>query len=1186
MGSIAEAVRRHGWLIALGAVLSVLSSAAGLIPYVVVFWIAREILDQAGTSNLAAAAWVAAAALLVRAIAGAGSTYLSHVSAYRVLADVRIALAQKLDHMPLGRVRSTSPGDVKKVVQEDVEQLEEGIAHAIPDLSAAATVPIVTAIILFTVDWRMGLLTIASVPLAIAAFGWFASRALPDMPRYNESLATLNSSVLSYLYGIKVIRGFVDGARLSDQTRRGIDRLRDMRLSLARAQKVPNGLFNIAISANVALLVPFGALFYRDGSLSGGDFVLFMVLGLGFALPIQRFIMTSAASMVRVTESAKSIREILDADVLPVAETPRLPRGDDIELSGVSFAYHDDDVLHDIDLRIPQGSTFALVGPSGAGKTTVARLIARFWDTRTGTVRIGGVDVKDIAPDELARRIALVAQDDYLFNDSILENIRMGRPDASDQEVIEAARLARVDEFVDDLEALGRTTVGTGGMRLSGGQRQRISIARALLKAAPIVILDEATAFLDAENELALREAIAELGRGRTLIVVAHRIASVAESDAIAVLDNGSVSGVGTHGELLDHNALYRRLWSTYNDAEGWHLNAPDRATSAPKPTRSPASTTDPDTDTEAAVEIGSLPFGRQWLEFLGPYRRRFLTRAVPFLILDGMLRGAPILVVYLALRDLIEDRVDVERAVLYGVLLIAILTTRVFVNAAAFGHLWEISARAIARVQTVLLQRIRRIPLGTLSREDSGRVSTLVTSDANGLDFVGIPVVVISAICAPPIAATIMLFLDWRLALLILAGVPLFLVTVWWGDRSFARLADQVAEDRSSASAALIEHVRGTAVLRAYPGTPRATRFLDAVRSLRRSSTRAAVGLVPSSAIGSIGLELGTVALIVVGVSLYSAGSLSAATLVLFLVVSLVFYQPISGLHDFAGMRRIQQTSTRRIATIWDAELLRQPDHSAPVADATIRLDDVSFDYGVGGADDRPTLSGIGFEVPQGTITALVGPSGSGKSTVTNLIARFHDVDSGAITIGGADVRDLTEADLMALVSTVYQDVYLFADTIRANVALGRPDAGDDEIRRALEAARCTDFVDALPNGIDTVLEDGGNDLSGGQRQRLSIARTLLKDSAVLVLDEAVASVDPETESQIQGALAELVAGRTVIVVAHRLNTIVDVDQIVVLDNGTVDGVGRHDDLLESSPTYQRLWRAHTRSLDETSTR
>ncbi len=816
------------------------------------------------------------------------------------------------------------------------------------------------------------------------------------------------------------------------------------------------------------------------------------------------------------------------------------------------------------------------MGGSGAGKTTLLRLLARFADVTGGAVRFGGVDLRHIDPIELAGLVAFVQQDDYVFDDTVTENIRLARPGATDDDVREAARRARVTEFLPDLEDGWDTRLGAGGGRLSGGQRQRISIARAFLKDAPVVLLDEATAFLDAENEQAVVRALADLAEGRTVVTVAHRLGSITGYDRILLLDAGRIAAAGTHTELLASSAGYLSLWEDYRAVDGWRLEPADDATvQTSRSTVPPIDTEEPDaSDTDRAPAVADLAAKgpvAQWFAMLGHHRSTFFRRGLWRVLLEGALTSAPMLVVFIALFTALDGPVETSDVLTLSGALLVLFIARVVIGVDVARVWWPVTQRAIADLRRSVLHRLRRVPLGAFDRMDAGRTSTLVVSDLALVDFVNLPGKLVVAIVQPVLATIVLAVLDWRLAVAALIGVPVFLGLLVVADRAQSAISTDVTDARREANTALLEFVRGAAVLRAFPDAPQAVRYRSAVERLRRSSVGMAVRTSPLTAVATVVLELGFVALLWLGSTLFLGGEVAATTLLLFLVIALNLYRPLQELLELSTYRHQQDRIAEQLGGVWDIEELHEPTEPTLISGTDVEFRDVRFSY-----NDDEALRGVSFRAESGKVTALVGPSGAGKSTVADLVARFWDVDSGSIRIGGADLREVTEDELRRTVTTVYQEVYLFPDTIRSNLTIGSPDATDEQVWSALESSQAADFVRELPDGLDAVLAEAGDDLSGGQRQRLSIARALLRDPDVLLLDEAVASIDPATERRIQVALSHLVAGRTVVVVAHRLDTIRGADRIVVLDSGGVDGVGTHDELLESSAVYRRLWNAH----------
>ncbi|MFJ4827176.1 ABC transporter ATP-binding protein [Streptomyces bacillaris] len=1218
--TLGSVVAEHRRGLVVSALLSVLAAACSMAPYVAVYLTAAELfapgpegVDQGRIGWIAA---FTALAVVLRSVLAGASSHLAHVTAYRILARLRLALADRLQRIPLGRVQRRSSGEMKKLLHDDVEQLEEALAHGVPDLAAAAAVPLTTTALLMAVDWRLGLVALAALVLLLAVSATGMALANKNNAALAAHTSVLNTAILTYLQGIKVIRGYLRHDSGYDQARAAVIKgaeLNDRTLHSPVRWLV--GVMTVATGFAVALLVPVAGHGFVDGRTGLDTLALFLVVALGYLTPVIGLVGVLATVLVRIQFSATAVREMLAEVELPLPARPQAPDRFDVALEGVEFAYETGRaVLHGVSLAVPEGTTCALVGATGSGKTTIARLIARFWDTGGGRVTIGGVDVREIEPALLARLVAFVQQDEYVFATTLLENVRIARPGATDAEVIAAAEAAQLGELVAGLPDGWATALGAGGGNLSGGQRQRISVARALLKDAPVVILDEATASLDALTERRTLQAVRALTRGRTVIAIAHRLDTVRSADRIAVVEDGRIRATGSHDELLAADPGYQELWTAYREATGWHLSGEGAggpvALSPAAPVRggnadgssardgcvdgtpaqagdgdgTPDRARDADGWTRAAREVvrpgvGELGFLAQWRALLGRGRRDLLRRGLPRLLLEGTVRSVPLAAVFLLLDAAVRQQNGgpaLTHGYVWGVtgFLAAGLVLRLIAVDRTNTVIWSIATRAKADLQLSVVERLRRVPLGFFSRVDNGRISTLVTNDTVMIDFQNLPQMLTGAFLQPVYVSVALLVIDWRLALAALVGMPVFFLLTAWSDRIYHRVFTDVHRTRAETSLILIEQARGAAALRAHPDSALAGRYRDAVERLRAASVRMSVRAAPVTALAAIAVELGLVVLIVVGAALYAAGSVSATVLLMFLLLSLVLYQPVQELTTLAGYRRNQEQIARKIGEVWDAPVLSEPARPAEPADAELRFEHVRFTYT--GAESDLVLDGVDFSCRPGTITALVGASGSGKTTVANLAARLWDVDSGAVRIGGADLRELGSDRVMGLVTTVHQDVYLFDGTVRFNVTLGRPEAGDEEVWAALAAAQCDDVVRALPGGLDHHLADGGSGLSGGQRQRLSIARALLKDSPVLILDEAVAAVDPQTEARIQEALARLVAGRTTVVIAHRLDTVREVDRIVVLAGGAVEAAGTHEELVTTSPTYRALLEAH----------
>ncbi|AFY89092.1 ABC transporter ATP-binding protein [Chroococcidiopsis thermalis] len=538
-----------------------------LVPLILIYAIAIELLappiDPNYVWKLAA---ISVVAIFVKSLCATAAKAIAHKAAYEIVYDVRIALANKLNTLPLGYFNQKSSGNLKKVMEEDAENIEEALAHVIPDLVSAIALVLFTAIYLFTVDWRMTLATIATLPIAIAGQIYTSQAIKPLYQPYHDALEQMNSTIVEYVRGMKVVKAFQQTATSYAKYQTAVNRYHAIYEDWVWKSLPGLATFFICITANIVTVVPVGVWLYLQGSLELSTLILFLVLGLSFNAPLSK-VMTIASEFYYISEGVKRINEIFQAKSLSRSQGNSYPTNCTIEFRDVTFSYNETRVLNGVSFTVPQGAIAAFVGASGAGKTTVARLIPRFWDVDGGEIRIGGVDIREMSVETLMSQVAFVFQDVFLFNDTILENIRFGNPTASEAEVIQAAKLARIHEFVETLPQGYQTIVGDRGAKLSGGQQQRISIARAILKQAPIIILDEATAFIDPENEAQIQDAISTLIEDKTLIVIAHRLSTITAADRIFVMDKGTIVAEGKHEELLKTSDLYDRMWHFHMQA-------------------------------------------------------------------------------------------------------------------------------------------------------------------------------------------------------------------------------------------------------------------------------------------------------------------------------------------------------------------------------------------------------------------------------------------------------------------------------------------------------------------------------------------------------------------------------------------------------------------------------------------
>ena len=541
----------------LSVICAIISVVGGFVPYLGVYEILRLFIHQSASgTELLRWAGVCLAGYTVKVAFYAFSTMLAHVSAYTILEGLRRQVAHKLMHAPLGSVLSKPVGSLKSTIVDRIEDIEPPLAHMIPELSSNVLLPIVVVIALFAMDWRMGLASLATIPAALIPMAASLRTYNEKYAAYMAANAQVNSIIVEYVEGIEVVKAFNQSGASYEKFVRAVTSFRDFTLDWFRCTWKSMNLCLSILPTTLLATLPVGIALYQTGSVSP------LVQAAAFL-----------NSMKSMEFAVRDTRHLLDLEELPEASEPARLSGSGITLRDVSFSYsgkEEDTVLRHIDLELPAGTFTALVGPSGGGKSTAARLIARFWDVTDGCIAIGGVDIRNLTLKQLADQVSFVTQDNFLFDCSLKENIRLGKPDATEEEVWAAARAAQCEEFLGRLEHGWDTPAGEAGKQLSGGERQRIAIARAILKDAPIVILDEATAFTDPENEDKIQRSLMALSRGKTLLVIAHRLSTIQNADQIVVLEKGRIVDKGTQPELLSRCPLYQKLWQAHVGAQNW----------------------------------------------------------------------------------------------------------------------------------------------------------------------------------------------------------------------------------------------------------------------------------------------------------------------------------------------------------------------------------------------------------------------------------------------------------------------------------------------------------------------------------------------------------------------------------------------------------------------------------------
>lgn len=564
--------------------MSVISVMAGLIPFYCMYQVIC-LFVAGNVTALAILKWCifALAAYIGKIVMFSLSTGISHSMAYHILEALRLRLAERFLHAPLGDVEEHSIGELKSIMVDKIENLEPPLAHMIPEGAGHVVLPIVSIAALAVIDWRLALASLVTFPASFLCMGLTFKISGKNFETYDKAGAYMNSTIVEYIEGIEVIKAFGRAGVSYEKYAGAIQDFRTFVVKWLSSTYITMKLSFALFPSTLIGTLPAALALATRGMITAPEAALAVMLSISMVGSLAKLEVFSE-NMRQVEFTVNGLEEFLNMRELPEPSERATIHGTDVELKDVHFSYtgkEEDEVLHGISLRLPQGSFTALVGPSGGGKSTVAKLVARFWDVNSGIITIGGVNIKDMKLEQLSEYVSFVTQDNFLFRCSLIENIRLGNPKATDEEVKAAARAAQCEEFIQKLPNGYDTPAGEAGKRLSGGEKQRIAIARMMLKNAPIVILDEATAFTDPENEDKIQQSIAALTQGKTLLVIAHRLSTIKAADNIVVLKNGSIIAEGKQEELLQNCPLYKDMWEAHIGAKEWAVSSTEKGAEA-----------------------------------------------------------------------------------------------------------------------------------------------------------------------------------------------------------------------------------------------------------------------------------------------------------------------------------------------------------------------------------------------------------------------------------------------------------------------------------------------------------------------------------------------------------------------------------------------------------------------------
>ncbi len=572
---------RHKYLTYLSLILSVISAFFALLPFVFIFFIIREVIENAPdyseAVNVVHNGWMAVLSALISIAIYIGALMCSHLSAFRIAGNLRKTLMAHITKLPLGFIGEMGSGKIRRIVNESSAATETYLAHQLPDMAGAIATPLGMIVMLFLFDWRFGLICLVPVILGFAAmFQMAGPKMADDMKNYQNALADMNNEAVEYVRGVPVVKTFGQTVHTFKRFKGSIDSYYKFCIAYCKKCRMPMLIYTVCINSAFAFLITLALILTGGGAVTQSillSLIFYVIFTPVIATSMSKVLFMSENGMI-VNDALNRIHSILDMQPLPDAQNAKHPKNHSVEFKNVSFRYSkaQTDAIHNISFQVQPGETVAFVGPSGGGKTTAAELISRFFDVSSGEIKIGGVNVKNIKKSELMKTVSYVFQDSRLLKTSVFENVRLAKPDASRQEVENALHRAQCDDILAKLPDGMDTIIGTGGVYLSGGEQQRIAIARVMLKNAPIIILDEATAFADPENESLVQRAFEDLSKNKTVIMIAHRLSTVRNADRIYVLKDGRVAEYGTHKVLAEKKGLYEKMWKDYQTSVRWKV--------------------------------------------------------------------------------------------------------------------------------------------------------------------------------------------------------------------------------------------------------------------------------------------------------------------------------------------------------------------------------------------------------------------------------------------------------------------------------------------------------------------------------------------------------------------------------------------------------------------------------------
>lgn len=1056
----------------LGMFLSVISATLSLVPYFVVYKILlmifqknilyTEILMWAGIGIISA---------VLQAILMSFAGILSHTAAFNTIHRIKLKVVNHISKFNLGFFQEHAPGEIKTLLFDDVDRVENFLAHSTLELAQAAVVPVIMFIFMLKLNWMMALVMLIPMILGLG-IPMMLMKNYPDMStELSEDIADLNASANEFIKAMPVIKMYHLTAEKFEQYRSSLNAYITCWKKMCMSSCYPLSITLVVLDSAILFTLPFGGYFFLRNSLSATSYLLFIMLTMCFFVSFLNMVTIFMQSM-ELGSGLDNIKKIMDMDELKDG-TKIINKNEcmKIDFKDVTFSYDDEETknkaLQHINLSLKPNTINAFVGPSGAGKTTAAQLIGRYWDVTSGAIKINDIPINELKIDNLMDITSFVFQDVFLLEDTLYENIRMGT-DADENKIIEAAKAAQIHDFIMSLPNGYQTRIGDQGVKLSGGQQQRISIARAILKDSPIIIFDEATSYSDIENEYQIQLALQNLLKNKTIIMIAHRLHIF-----LMVIDS-----------------------------------------------------------------IGSI---------------------VLYLML------------YFTVVNILQNTLTKTLIIEYTVICFISMIARILIYRHAYYLSFSRGAELCGDMRLDLANHYRSLSLGHFQKNSSGYLLSTLTKDLSSFELIlthTLPSVIKTAVTAILILLGTF-FIDWKLALLeclvLLIAYPMLI----WGNKLIEKYGARKRNLNSKMISIILEYIQGMKAFKSANMTSEHfERMINTLENVRKTSVNAEKKMALPTSMYFITVNFLLPIVLLIGGYLLINGSVRTEQFVAFMLMSLALSALLIAFQHSYGLLKDLKLAASNLEKAYETKPLPYSENEVELENFDIQFKNVNFSYD----RNKTILNNISFEAKEGTSTALIGPSGGGKTTIANLIARFWDVNSGEIIIGGKNIKSIKPDVLLKYVSQVFQDNVLLTDTVYNNIRVGKPNATKEEVYQAAKLACCHEFILKMKDGYETEIKDGGSTLSGGERQRIAIARAILKDAPILLLDESTASLDPDNEAKINNALEHLMQGKTVFVIAHRLNTIKNANQIILINNGRIEEQGNHNELYGKKGHYYEM--------------